>query len=114
MPFHGHSGAIGFAIVSRCVAVFHNEPGKHLAKNRVRVFHQDLFVQLFEGNGDEVKESINEGGVHVYDVVVLLECHAVGDFDIGTIVGVSAHTASGNICNFRGERIVCISVCLTT
>jgi hypothetical protein len=43
-----------------------------------------------------VKESlVNEGGVHVDEVIVLLECHAVGDFDIGAIVGVGASTVVG-------------------
>jgi hypothetical protein len=87
-----------------CGHILH-EPGKHLAKDGVRIFHPDLFVQLFEGNGDEVKENLDEGGVHVDDVVSL-ECHVLGDFDIGTIVGVGAPTVVGNICNFRGKWIV--------
>ncbi len=103
---------IGFAVVRRCVAVLCHEPGKHLAKNRVWVFHLDLLVGLFEGNRDKVRESVNEGGVHVDDVVVLLECHAVGNFDIGTIVGVGASTVVGYIRNFGRTRVVCIGVCL--
>ncbi len=31
---------------------------------------------------------MNEGSVHINDVVVLFECHAMGDFDVGIIVGV--------------------------
>jgi hypothetical protein len=58
---------------------------------------------LFEGNGDKVKERVNKGGVHVDDVVALLECHAVSNFDVGMIVGVSASTVVGNICDFRGK-----------
>ncbi len=67
---------------------------------------------MFEGNQDKVKESVNEGGVHVYDIVAALECHAVGDFDVGAIVGVGASTVVGYICNFGRKRVVCIGVCL--
>ncbi len=94
------------------MAVLYHEPGKHLAKIGVGVFHPDLFVYLFEGYRDKVKESVNEGGVHVDDVLELLECHAVGDFDVGMIIGVGASTVVGYIHNFRGKRIVHIGVCL--
>ncbi len=43
-PLQGHGGLIGIAIISRCVAVLCDEPGKHFAKNGVGVFHADLFV----------------------------------------------------------------------
>ncbi len=59
-----------------------------------------------------VKESINEGGVHIDDVITLLECYSVGDFDIGTIVGVCVSTVVGHISDFRGKWVVCIGVCL--
>ncbi len=59
-------------------------------------------------------KSVNEGGVHVDDVVGLLECHAMGDFNVGTIVGVSASTVVGYIHDFRGKWIVHIGVCLAT
>ncbi len=65
---------------------------------------------MFEGYRDKVKESVDEGRVHVDDVVALLECHAVGDFDIGAIVGVGAFTEVGYICNFKRKRIVRIGV----
>ncbi len=114
MPIQRYGSAIGFAIVSRCAAVFCDEPGKHLAKNRVRIFHPYLFIQLFEGNWDKVKESINEGRVCIDDVVALheYECHAMGDFDVSTIVGVGASTVVGHTRDFRGKWIVCIRVCL--
>jgi hypothetical protein len=67
---------------------------------------------LFEGYRDKVKESVDEGGVHVDEVVVLLECHAMGDFDIGAIVGVGASTVVGCIHDFERKRIVCIGLCL--
>ncbi len=67
---------------------------------------------MFEGNRDKVEESVNEGGAHVDDVVALLECHAVGDFDVGAIVGVGASTVVGYIRNFGRKRVVCIGVCL--
>jgi hypothetical protein len=67
---------------------------------------------LFEGYWYEIEESVDEGRVHVDDVVVPLECHAVGDFDIGAIVGVSASTVVGYIHNFMEKRIVCTTVCL--
>jgi hypothetical protein len=59
-----------------------------------------------------VKESVNEGGLHVDDVVVLLECHAMGDFEVGAIIGVGASTAVGYIRDFRGQWTVRIGVCL--
>jgi hypothetical protein len=105
---------IGFAVVRRCVAVLCHKPGTYLAKNRVEVFHPDLLVGLFEGNQDEVKESVNKGGVNVDDIAALLECHAVGDFDVGAIVGVSASTVVGYIRNFERKRVVRIGVCLAT
>ncbi len=83
-------------------------------KNRIGVFHPDLFVRLFEGYRDKVKESVNEGRLHVDDVVALLEYHAVGDFNIGAIVGVGASTVVGYIHDFRGIWIVRIRVCLAT
>jgi hypothetical protein len=83
-------------------------------KNRVGVFHPDLLVGLFEGNRDKVKESVVEGGVHVDNVVALLECHAVGDFDVDAIVGVHAFTVVGYIHDFGRKRVVCIRVCLAT
>jgi hypothetical protein len=67
---------------------------------------------LFESNRDEVKESVNEGGVHVDDVVASLECHAMGDFDVGAIIGVGASTVVGYIHDFGRKRVVCIGVCL--
>ncbi len=48
----------------------------------------------------------------VDDVVASLECHAVSDFDLGTIVGVGASTVVGNIHDFRGKWVVRIGVCL--
>jgi hypothetical protein len=69
---------------------------------------------LFEDNRDKVKESINERRVHVDDLVASLECHAVGDFAIGTIIGVSASTVVGYIRNFKRKGIVHIRVCLAT
>jgi hypothetical protein len=83
-------------------------------KNRVGVFHLVQLVGLFEGNQDEVKESINEGRVYVDDIVASLECHAVCDFVIGAIIGVSASSVTGYIRNFKRKRIVRIGVCLTT
>jgi hypothetical protein len=77
------------------------------------VFHSDLPVGLFEGIRDKVKESINEGRVHVDDVIALLECHAVGDFDVGTIVSVGASTVVGYIQDFSRKRVVRIGVYLT-
>jgi hypothetical protein len=56
---------------------------------------------LFEGYWEEVKESVNEGRVHVDDIVGTLECHAVGDFDVGIIVGVGASTVVGYIRDFK-------------
>ncbi len=67
---------------------------------------------MFEGHQDEVKESVDEGGNHVDDVAARLECHAVGDFDVGVIIGVGTSTVVGYIHNLRGKRIVRIGVCL--
>jgi hypothetical protein len=101
-------------VIRRCATVLRHKPSKHLAKIRVGVFHLDLLVGLFEGNRDEVKESIDEGRVHVDDVVASLECHAVGDFDLGAIVGVGKSTILGYIRNFGRKRVVRIGVCLPT
>jgi hypothetical protein len=98
--------------LSADVRLFCHKPGKHIAKNRVWVFHLDLLVGLLEGNRDKVEESITEGRVHVDDVIALLECHAVGDFDIGTIIGVGASTVVGYIRDFGRKRVVRIGVCL--
>jgi hypothetical protein len=68
---------------------------------------------LFEGKQDKVKESINKGRVHVDDVVALLECHTMGDFDVSAIIGVGASTVVGYICNFGRKRVVHIGLCLT-
>jgi hypothetical protein len=112
MPLYVHGSAIGFTVVCRCAAILCHEPGKHLAKNRVGVLNPDLLVGLFEGNWDEVEESIDEGGVHVDDVIALLECHAMGDFDVGEIIGVGAFNLVGYIRNFGRKRVVRIGVCL--
>jgi hypothetical protein len=93
-------------------AIFYDKPGEHLAKYGVQVFHLALSIWLFEGNGDKVEEGIDEGGVHVYDVVALFEGHAVGDLDVGMIVSVGGPTVFGIIGNFRGKWIVRIGVCL--
>ncbi len=83
-----------------------HRPGKHLAKNRVGGFHLDLLVGLFEGNQDKVMESINEGRVHVDDVVALLECHAMGDFDVGAIIGLMGkYSGSIELRNFHRNLI---------
>jgi hypothetical protein len=111
---HSKAMAIGFAFVYRCATVLCHKPGKHITKNRVGVFHLDLHIGLFKGNRDKVKESVDEGGVHVDDVIALLECHAVGDFDVGAIVGVGASTVVGYICSFGRKRVVRIGVCLAT
>ncbi len=76
MPFQGHGGAIGFAVIGRRASVFHDKPGEHFAKYGVWDFHQDLFIKLFESDGDEVKEGVDEGGVHVYDIIAFFEGHA--------------------------------------
>ncbi len=67
---------------------------------------------MFEGNGNKVKECIDEGVVHVCDVVALFEGHAMGDLDVGMIVSVGGPTVFGNIGDFRGKCIVGIGVCL--
>jgi hypothetical protein len=64
------------------------------------------------GIWDKVKESINEGRVHDDDIDALLECHAMGDFDIGMIIGAGASTVVGHISDFRGKWIVLIRACL--
>jgi hypothetical protein len=106
MQFQGHGGANDSAMVSTCAAIFCDKPGEHLVKNGVGIFHLDLFVQLFEGNCDEVEESIDEVGVHFFDIVVLLECYDLGEFDVGMIIGVVASTVIWHISNFRGKWIV--------
>jgi hypothetical protein len=36
----------------------------------------------------------------------------MGDFDVGTIVGVGVSTVVGYICDFKRKRLVHIGVCL--
>ncbi len=63
---------------------------------------------------DKVEESVDEGRVRVDDVVALLECHAVGGFDVGAIVGVGVSTVVGYTSDFGRKRVVPIRVCLAT
>jgi hypothetical protein len=105
---------IGFAVVHRCAAVLCHKSGKHLAKNRTWVFHPDLLIGLFEGNQNKVEKSVDGGRVHVDDVVALLDCRAMGDFDVGVILGVNTSTVVGYIHDFGRKRVVCIVVCLAT
>ncbi len=69
---------------------------------------------MFEGYWGKFEESVDEGGVHVDDIIALLECHAMGDFDVGMIVGVGASTVVGYIRDFKRKKIVRIGVCLAT
>jgi hypothetical protein len=75
-------------------------------------FPSGFVCKLFEGYQGKVEKSVYEGRVHVDDIVASLECHAMGDFDVGTIVGVSASTVVGYIHNFKRKRIFRIGVCL--
>ena len=43
---------------------------------------------MFECDGDELKEGIDEGRVHVDDAVAMLLGHAVDGFDVGVVVGI--------------------------
>ncbi len=70
------------------MAVFKNKPVKHLAKDGIGVFHPLLLIYLFEGNRDQIKERVDEHGVHVDNVVVLLQRHPVGALPGGGIVQV--------------------------
>ncbi len=74
----------------------------------------ELGFSMFEGYRDEVKKSVDEGRVHVDDVVALLKCHAVGDFDVDTIISVGESTVVGYIRNFPWKWIVRIGICIAT
>jgi hypothetical protein len=90
-----------------------SQTGQTSTKNGVGIFHLNLFVRLFEDDRDKVKESVEEGGVYFDDVVALLECLTVVDFEVGVIVGLGTSTVVGYIRNFNRKRIVPIGVCLT-
>ncbi len=68
---------------------------------------------MFEGSQDEVKENVDESRLYVDDVVALIECHVMGDFDVGAIISVVTSTIVGYIRDFNRKKIVRIGVCLT-
>jgi hypothetical protein len=105
VPFQCHHGAICFAVLCRCAAVFQDEPVKHLAEDGVGVFHPPLLVCLFEDNRDQIKEHVDEHGVHVDNVVVLLQRHPMGALPGGTIVRVDGAGIVGHVGDISGEGI---------
>ena len=95
------------------MAVIHNKPAKQFVEDRVGVFHPNLLIGLFEGNRDEVKESIVEHCVHDDEVMLLFQGHSMGELDVGLVVGVGASGVIGDIINFIGERVIVIRVCFS-
>ncbi len=55
------------------MSVLGDESVKILVEDCVRIHHPFLLVEEFECHRDEAKEGINEGGVHVDDVIVRFE-----------------------------------------
>ena len=113
MPLKRHQRPIGGAVLCGCAAVLGDEPCKHLAKHGVGVLHASLFVQLFEGDRNKVEEDINEGRVHVDDVVLPFVGHGVRGFDSVTFVRVNGTCIIWDIVNLGGEGIVFDGICLT-
>jgi hypothetical protein len=65
-----------------------------------------LLVEEFECRRDEAEEGINEGGVHVDDVVARFEENRVCNFCSRVIVVVVACTEIGHFIDVDRERIV--------
>ena len=62
---------------------------------------------------NKVQEGIDEGLVHVDDVVLLFEDHGVRGFDSSAVVRVNGASIIEDIVDFGGERIVVDGICLT-
>ncbi len=68
---------------------------------------------LLEGERNEIEKGINEGRIHIDDVILFLEGHAMGDFE-GVLYGVGKTGEVGNIgAVLVGEGIVIVWVRLT-
>ena len=59
------------------MSVFGDEPVKTLAEDSVWIHHPFLLIEEFKCHWDEAKEGINEGGIHVDDVVAHFEENCV-------------------------------------
>ncbi len=103
MPFRCHHGAIHFAVLCQCAAVFEYKPVKHLAEDGIGVFHLLLLICLFEGIGYQIKERVDERGVHVDNVIALLQCHPMGALPGGVIVRVNGAGIVGHVRDIGGE-----------
>ena len=112
MPLKRHQRPIGGAVLRRHAAVLGDEPCKHLAKHEVGVLHANLFVRLFEEDGNKVEEGVDEGRVHFDDVVSPFVGHGMGGFDSGAVVQVNGACIIWDISHFGGERIVLDGICL--
>ena len=71
VPLKAHRIAIGGAIFSRRASILGDEPREHFAKNRVGVFHANLFVGLPERDRNKVEEGIDE---RVFMLTTPLRC----------------------------------------
>ena len=65
-----------------------------------------MLVEEFECHWDKAEEDIDEGGVHVDDVIFRFEENSVRYFCSRTIVVVVADTEIGYFINFGRDRIV--------
>ncbi len=113
MPLEGHRIPIGGAIISRRAAIFCDKPCDHFAEDGVRVSHTDLLIGLLEGNGDEVQKSIDEGRVHVDNVIATFLGHGVHGLGSGAGVRVDGTGVIGHIIDIGGEGIVGRGISLT-
>ncbi len=105
MQFRCHHGVICFTVLCQCAAVFEDKPVEHLAEDGVGVFHPLLLVCLFEGNGDQIKEHLNECIVHVDNVAAFLQRHPVGALPGGAIVQVDGADIVRHVGDIGGEGI---------
>jgi hypothetical protein len=72
-----------------------------------------LLVEEFECHRDEAEEGINEGGIHVEDVIARFEENRVCNFCSCAIVVIVACTEIRHFGDVDRERIVCGRVCFT-
>ena len=110
VPLKAHRIAIGSAIFSGRASILGDEPREHFAKNRVGVFHANLFVGLPERDRNKVEEGVDERRVHVDDAVALFLGQAVRRFDGSAGVHVDGTGIIGHIGGLREERIVVVGI----
>ena len=97
---------IGFAIFGGSTSILGAKPVEALTEDCVQIHHPLLFVEEFECRRDEAEEGVDEGDVHVDDVVARFEGNWVCYFCSRAIVVGGALSEIGHFINIGGERII--------